>query len=79
MSSLEEVDSKMTFGQKGRKIIHAVLFDDRTIPFLLGMGIEALGLAIQFALGLPAYPILDAIVVGVFVLALYYFKRKGDV
>jgi|WetSurMetagenome_2_1015567.scaffolds.fasta_scaffold01641_4 hypothetical protein len=67
------------FGQKGRRIISSVFTDERTIPFLLGMGIEALGLAIQFALGLPAYPILDAIVVGILVAGLYYFQRKRNV
>jgi hypothetical protein len=68
-----------SFGKKGRRVIGNALHDTRTIPFLLGMGIEAAGLAIQFALGLPAYPALDAIVVGLFILALYFFQRKQNV
>jgi len=44
------------------KPIQGLIMDDRMPIFLLGLGIEAAGIAIQQALGIPIYPILDAIV-----------------
>jgi hypothetical protein len=59
-------------------VIRNIFYDERTVAFLLGMGIEAAGLAIQFELGMPAYPILDAAVVFVLIAILWYFQRKKN-
>ena len=68
-----------SFAEKGKNIIRAIFYDDRTIIFLLGMGIESGGLAVQFALGLPAYPALDTAVVAVLIVILYYIQRNRNV
>ena len=61
------------------KPISAVLIDDRTPVFLLGMGFEALGIAIQNAIGFPAYPIIDAITALVLFGLLFWYQRRNHV
>jgi hypothetical protein len=56
-----------------------MMLDDRTIPFLFGMGIEAAGIAIQSAIGFAAYPIIDVLTVGVVILVLAWYQRKHRV
>ena len=61
------------------KPIQGLIMDDRMPIFLLGLGIEAAGIAIQQALGIPIYPILDAIVaialMGIFI----WYQRRNHV
>jgi len=59
--------------------ISDIVHDNRTIPFMLGMGIEAAGLAIQYALGYPTSPVLDVVTIGVIVIVIAYFQRKKRV
>lgn len=56
--------------------IGAVLLDDRTPAFMLGMGIEAAGIAIQMALGIPIYPIVDALVAMTIIGILVWYQRR---
>jgi len=62
--------------------ISALLLDDRTIPFLLGMGLEATGIAVQMMIGYPLFPVLDVLTVGIVVILLAWYqnsKRSPDV
>ena len=60
--------------------VSAILTDNRTPAFMLGMGIEAAGIAIQQALGIPVYPIIDALVAVVIIgLLVWYQRRKKGV
>ena len=62
------------------KLIREVLVDERVPAFMLGMGIEAAGIAIQQALGIPVYPIIDALVAVVIIgLLVWYQRRKKGV
>jgi len=61
------------------KSISGILLDDRTPIFLLGMGFEAAGIAIQYAVGFPAYPILDAITAIVLMGILIWYQRRKRV
>ena len=58
------------------KFVNTIVTDDRTPAFLLGMGVEAAGIAIQYAIGFPAYPILDAVTVVVLIGILYWWNRR---
>jgi hypothetical protein len=62
-----------------RKVFSGVLYDARTLAFLLGMGLEAAGIAIQTMLNLPMYPVLDVLTVGVLIVIIAYFQRKRHV
>ena len=44
--------------------------------FMLGIGIEALGLSIQAMLGMDSYAILDFLVAAIIVTALYVYQNK---
>jgi hypothetical protein len=59
------------------KPVGIILTDDRTPAFLLGMGIEAAGIAIQSALGFPVYPLIDGIIACVLVLILVWYQKKN--
>ena len=59
------------------KPISAILIDDRTPIFLFGMGCEAAGIAIQYAIGFPAYPILDAITVITLMGIIIWYRRRN--
>jgi hypothetical protein len=54
-----------------------ILLDTRTNAFLLGMGIEAAGLAIQMVLGIPIYPVVDVITVVVLIGILVWYQRRN--
>jgi len=59
--------------------VKKLMLDSRTIPFLFGMGVEALGIAIQAVLGVAAYPVLDVITVGVVIIVLAWYQGKNRV
>ena len=46
--------------------------------FMAGLGVEALGLAVQGMLGMDAYPLLDFLVAAIIVTALYVYQNRGD-
>lgn len=58
------------------KPITGILVDERTPAFLLGMGFEAAGIAIQQALNIPVYPILDGIVAMIMIALLMWYQRR---
>jgi hypothetical protein len=59
------------------KPITTILVDERTPAFLFGMAFEAAGIAIQYSIGYPAYPILDALTAIVIMgLIIWYQRRK---
>jgi hypothetical protein len=58
------------------KLINSIIYDDRTPAFLLGMGVEAAGIAIQYAIGFPAYPIIDAVTVIVLLGIIVWLQRR---
>jgi len=47
--------------------------------FMAGMAIEAIGLAIQFGVGMPTYPILDFAVAGVIAVVLYLYQKRTSI
>lgn len=61
------------------KPITSILVDERTPAFLLGMGFEAAGIAIQQALNIPVYPILDGIVAMIMVGIIIWYQRRKRV
>lgn len=61
------------------KPISGLIADTRMPIFLLGLGVEAAGIAIQQALEIPIYPILDALVAIVLMGILIWYQRRNHV
>ena len=58
------------------RIVRAIIEDGRTPWFMLGMAVEALGITIQFMVGMGAYPIGDFIFGGALAIGLLYWQGK---
>ena len=46
--------------------------------FCIGMGFEAMGLAIQSTIGIPGYPSIDAIIALIIGFAMLYRQKKNE-
>ena len=58
------------------RIVRNIIEDDRTPWFMIGMAVEALGITLQFMLGMGTYPSLDFVVGGLLAIGLLWYQGK---
>ena len=55
--------------------VHQILIDPRTFWFCVGVSFEGLGLFVQNMMGMPTYPIIDGVVIGLIAALCWYYSR----